>query len=186
MQRLGLEVEVLQAMPQLATTHADISVELEAEVEQLRELRLQLDRIANRLDALELMNQRMVGYGEGFRRSHLRRPNQPSPNIALRLARLAEAFAALSIGLVMVGLVLMILFAREYLLVGLVAMVTVLILAEAGFRRRLNQFVISLTIGLAIVNALILIWEFFWQIVIVLLFGAGLYIMWENVRELWT
>jgi hypothetical protein len=79
--------------------------------------------------------------------------------------------------------VLLIVFAREYLVFGLAAMIGLLVFLEAGFRRRLSRLISSLVIGLAIVSALILIFEFFWQILVVAVLAAGLYIMWENVRE---
>jgi hypothetical protein len=55
---------------------------------------------------------------------------------------------------------------------------------EAGFRRQLARVVDSLTIALAIVAALVLLWEWFWQIVVAAVLLAGAYIMWENLREL--
>ena len=84
----------------------------------------------------------------------------------------------------MVGIVLLIEFARQYLIFGLAAMIGLLIFIEAGFRRRLSQLVSSLVIGLAIVSTFILIVEFFWQIVVIGVLAAGLYIMWENIREI--
>ena len=44
--------------------------------------------------------------------------------------------------------------------------------------------VIGLVIGLAVVSAFILIVEFFWQIVVIGVLTAGLYIMWDNIREI--
>ena len=34
------------------------------------------------------------------------------------------------------------------------------------------------------VAALILIYEFFWQLVIAAVLGVGLYVLWDNLREL--
>jgi hypothetical protein len=76
------------------------------------------------------------------------------------------------------------LFARKFLVIGLAGLVTVIIFLEAGFRRQLERLITSLTIGLAIISFLILIFEFFWQIVVGLALLTGIYIMWENLREL--
>ena len=38
--------------------------------------------------------------------------------------------------------------------------------------------------ALAVVAALILLFEFFWEAVIIAVLVAGAYIMWENLREL--
>jgi len=69
--------------------------------------------------------------------------------------------------------------------VGLVVLVALMILIEAGFRRQLAQLVTSLTIGLALLAALILVVDFFWQIIVVVALISSGYIIWENLRELW-
>ena len=66
------------------------------------------------------------------------------------------------------------------------ALLSLLIFVEAGFRRRLSQLVTSVTIGLAIVSSFVLLFEFFWEVVVIGVLVAGSYIMWENLRELWT
>jgi hypothetical protein len=55
---------------------------------------------------------------------------------------------------------------------------------EASFRRQITRVISSLTTALAVFASLILIYEFFWQIVVVGVLVAGSYIMWENVGEL--
>jgi fatty acid desaturase len=117
-------------------------------------------------------------------RAHLQRAHHPASGERLRLNRFAEGWAAVSIGLMIVGFVLMVLFAREYLLFGLVSLVSLVVFIEATFRRRVTRLVASVTTGLAIVSALVLLFEFFWDVVIVLVLVAGGYIIWENIREL--
>jgi hypothetical protein len=80
----------------------------------------------------------------------------------------------------------MVLFAREYLIFGLVMLISLFIFIEAGFRRHLTSLITSVTIGLATVAALILLYEFFWSIVIAGVLLAGGYILFENLRELWS
>jgi len=118
-------------------------------------------------------------------RAHLKRAHQPETEMDLRFGRLAEVWAAVSIGLMMVGFVGLVLFARDYLVFGLVALVSLIVFVEASFRRRLPQLITSLTISLAIISALILLFEFFWEILVTMVLLAGGYIMWENARELW-
>ena len=117
-------------------------------------------------------------------RSHIRRAHRPSTEIELRWSGLAEAFSAVSIGLLMIGVVLLVVFARHYLLFGLAAMIGALIFIESGFHRQLSRLVTSLTVGLAIVSAFVLIFEFFRPIVVALVLLAGVFIIWENFREI--
>jgi hypothetical protein len=117
-------------------------------------------------------------------RAHIHRAHRPSIESEYRLAGLAEFVAAVSIGGLMVGVVLLVVFARQYLVIGLGILIGVLIFVEAGFRRQLPRLINSLTVGLAVVSALVLAFEFFWQIVVVLVISAGVFIMWENLREI--
>ncbi|MCA9979616.1 MAG: hypothetical protein KDD89_02245, partial [Anaerolineales bacterium] len=82
------------------------------------------------------------------------------------------------------GIVLLIFFARNFLLVGTMALIFTISLIEAAFRRRLINFLNNMAIFLAVVASLILLYEFFleWLVMGVLL--AGLYILFINIREL--
>jgi hypothetical protein len=84
----------------------------------------------------------------------------------------------------MVGFVALVLFARPYLLFGLAGLLSVIIFVEASFRRQLARLVDAITIALTIVAALVLLFQFFWNIVILSVILAGSYIMWENLQEL--
>jgi hypothetical protein len=120
----------------------------------------------------------------GPARAHIHRAHHPASDAGIRLTRFAETWSAISIGLMMLGFVGIVLFARHYLFLGLTAMISIIVFVEAGFRRQLSRLITSLTIGLAVVAALILLYEFFWSIIVVGVIIAGSYIMWENIREL--
>ena len=55
---------------------------------------------------------------------------------------------------------------------------------EAGFRRRLARFIVSVNVALAIVGALVLLEQYFWSVIVLAVLGIGFYILWENLREL--
>ena len=74
----------------------------------------------------------------------------------------------------------------QYLLIGLISMLGVVALVEAVFRRRLGWLLSRLTNAIALAAALVLLYEFFWPLVIALLLAAALFILWENLRELWS
>ena len=97
---------------------------------------------------------------------------------------MAELWAAISIGLVMVGFVVLVLLGRPYLVFGLITLLSVLIFIEAGFRRQLARLVDSLTIILSVVAALVLLFTFFWEVAVLVVIVTGAYIMWENLHEL--
>jgi hypothetical protein len=75
-------------------------------------------------------------------------------------------------------------FETEHLILGLVLAVALFAFVEAGFRGRLTRFVSSANIGLAVVAALVLVYEFFWEAVVAVVLIVGLYVLWDNMREL--
>ncbi len=181
---LGVEAEAMQGQPHLKKS-------FEAHQEKIAALSRELSQVRAELAGDQALHgalgQRAAEVSAGYRgpqRAHIRRAHHPAPKTDLRLDRLAEFWAAISIGLMMVGFVALVLFARHYLVFGLAALISVIVFVEASFRRQLARLVDSLTIGLAIVAALVLLFEFFWQIVVVLVVLAGAYIMIDNLREL--
>jgi hypothetical protein len=157
--------------------------ELSGELEEARQV-LAADRAI--AEALERKEKKLKSGDKGSARAHIKRGYRPASETELRFDRVAEAWAAISIALSMVVLVALILFAREYLVFGLVALVSLLVFVESGFRKRLTELTTSVTVGLATVATLILVYEFFWQAVVASVLAAAAYMLWENVRELRT
>jgi hypothetical protein len=183
--KLGVEANAMRGQPhlrQLYTTHQE---KIEALSEELNQLRGQLAADQALLESLGLYAARLRAGQRSPARAHLRRAHHPASDARLRFNRFAETWAALSIGLMMISLVILVFFGQQYLVWGIVALVSLMVFVEAGFRRQLARLVTSLTIGLAVISALIVIYDFFWSIVILAVLLTGGYIMWENARELW-
>ena len=183
---LGLETDAILELPHMKSlfqAHQKKIFELSSEIDRMR-ADLATDEAL--LEALELYEKRTE---QGYKlepRAHIRRAHSPTSAVSLRLGRIAEAWAAASIGLVLLALVAIVLFARQYLFVGVVAMLTVVAVVEAAFRRRLGALIGNVTNLLAFFAALVLLYEFFWQFMIGVILLTGAYIMWENLRELWS
>jgi len=181
---LGLEAEAMVGHAHLVKHHVAHQEKIAALSREIGQLRAELagdDALAEALD--QHARQRLAG-NLGSPRAHIHRAAHPTPAADLRLSRVAEFWAAISIGLVMVGFVALVLFARPYLLFGLVGLLSVIIFVEASFRRQLARLVDAVTIALTIVAVLVLLFQFFWNIVILSVILAGGYIMWENLQEL--
>ncbi len=119
-------------------------------------------------------------------RSHLVRPPQPESGVSIRFGKVAELWSAVSISLMMVTVIALALFARQYLGVGLGGLVVLILLIEAGFKHSLLQFTYRFTVLLSFIAAGILLVEFFWPIIFVLVFMASVYILWDNLAEIFT
>ncbi len=186
LQALGLEVAALQGQRHLHKLFHRQRAYLTQQSRELGQLRAQAAADSALLEALGRYGASLHAGECGPARAHLQRPRQPTPPTELRFSRVAETWAALSVSVMLLGFVGLVLFARDYVLFGLVASITLFVVLEAGFRGSLIRFVTRTTICLAIAAALIIMYEFFWQLIIFGVIVAGAYILWDNLRELWT
>jgi hypothetical protein len=181
---LGVEVAALRE-------HSDVGGAYEVRRARLGALSGEVDRLRKREAADETVLETLDGYAGRLRagerepaRAHISRAHTPASDVELHTSRVAEVWAAVSVGLALIGLVAIIVFEREHLMVALVASIAVFAFVEAGFKGRLTKLVSSVNVGLAVVAALILAYEFFWQVVILGVLTLGLYVLWDNLREL--
>lgn len=183
---LWVEAAAMQAQPHMANQYAAHQREIDHLSAEIKNLRSQYAADGSLLESLTHYANQLSRGDWGPLRAHIRRAHQPASDIGLRLSRFAETWAAISIGLMMLGFVGIILFAQQYLIFGLISMLSILVFIEAGFRRQLTRLISGFTIALSIVSAIILVFEFFWQIVVAGVILAGAYIIWENIKELYT
>ncbi len=183
---LGMEAEAMLEQPHMKELYEQRRQRIGVLSEELDTLRAQLSTDGALREALGLHAARLdAGYKTGPR-AHIRRAHHPASETGLRLSRIAEIWAAASIGIVLLAFVGIVLFARQYLLVGIVSMLGIVAVVEAVFRSRLGWLLGRLTNALALVATLVLLYEFFWPLVIGVIILAGTYILWENLRELWA
>jgi uncharacterized membrane-anchored protein len=75
-------------------------------------------------------------------------------------------------------------FERQAIASALVFSIALFAFLEASFRGGLANLVGSVNVGLGMVAALIIVYEFFWQFVALAVLMVGLYVLWDNLREL--
>lgn len=182
---LGVEVAAAEGFPHLKKARQTQREQIEALSKEMNALRAELAATDATLEALRLYKDRVQSGDLGPVRAHIKHAHHPASDIGSAMSKLAEVWAALSTGVFMVGFVFIYFTTpARFWPIGLGLLLGVIVFVEAGFRRQLSQLVSSLTIGLALASALVLLFHFFWQIVIVGVLVAGAYIMWDNVREL--
>lgn len=182
--RLKITVEAMEDEPHLKQLHSDYRRQLakaEADLDTSQHEAMALREV---LDALNRHALRVRDGYQGNIRGHLERPREPMPEAAFRAGRLAEVWAAISIGLMMVAFVALVYFARQYLIFGLASLLGLYVFIEATFRGRVTRVVTSVTLALTVVAVLVLFYEFFWTILSGLTLAAGAYLLWQNLREL--
>jgi hypothetical protein len=155
------------------------------------ELSGELDRLRGKLATDEAVSESLAEYATRLRagerdqaRAHISRAHRPASEDELRVSRVAEAWAAISVSLMLISFVGIAMFEREHLISMLVFSIAFFAFVEAGFRGRLVNLVSSANIGLAVVATLVIIYEFFWQLVVAAVLVLGLYVLWDNLREI--
>ena len=158
---------------------------------RVAELSGELNRLRGKLATDEAVSESLGEYASRLRagerdqaRAHISRAHRPASEDELRVSRVAEAWAAISVSLMLISFVGIAMFEREHLISMLVFSIAFFAFVEAGFRGRLVNLVSSANIGLAVVATLIIIYEFFWQLVVAAVLVIGLYVLWDNLREL--
>jgi hypothetical protein len=161
---LGAAMRAMRDQPHLQGVSGEYGEQLRTQSAELAKLRAELSNAEALLQALDAYARQLRAGVREPPRAHIRRAHTPARTQPFRAGRLAEVWAAASIGLMLVVLVGLIYFARHYVIFGLSALIALFTFVEATFRGRLVRMVTSVTVGLAVVSALVLIYEFFWPI----------------------
>ena len=184
LKRLGVEVAAMR-------DRSHLDAHYKAETRRVGELSKDIDRLRAQLATDGAVSGSLKDYADRLRagerespRAHITRAHQPASETELRMSRVAETWAAASVSLMLISFVAIAIFEREHLISMLVFSIALFAFVEAGFRGRLVNLVASVNIGLAVVAALILLYEFFWHMVVAVVLILGLYVLWDNLREL--
>jgi hypothetical protein len=184
LRRLGIAAEATRSRSHLRELHEvqrERIAELSREVAGLRE---ELSTGAALSEALDDHANRLRNGERPPANTHIARAARPVPESEARTGRVAQLWASISVAVVLLMLTGILVYERQHLLFALVFAIAVLAFVEAGFRKRLGRFLVSVNIGLSVVGAFVLLDQFFWQIIVLSVVAVGLYILWENLREL--
>jgi hypothetical protein len=182
--RLYIAAEAVEDQPHLSQLHKQYRHQIEEAEDELASLQREAMELREVSAVIVQYSERVREGHAGSLRGHLERARKPMPEAAFRAGRLAEVWAAISIGLMMVVFVALVYFAQQYLVFGLASLLGLYVFIEATFRGRISRLVTSITLALAVIAALVLIYEFFWVILSGLTLAAGAYLLWQNLREL--
>jgi len=181
---LGVEVAAMRDQPHLAAPYTTKKTQLDELSEEVVQLRSQLATDSTISESLEGYATRLQAGEREPARAHISHALQPVLDNERRAGRVAEVWAAVSVGLMLMALVWIVVFERQQIASALVASIALFAFLEASFRGRLSNLVSSVNVGLGIVAALIIAYEFFWQFVALAVLMVGLYVLWDNLREL--
>ena len=184
LQALGLELSSMQGNPHLAKQHALLNRKVTALAEEVRGIRRESSENAALLESLT--NQ--LGWRRrGLRddpRAHIRHLMLPAKTSGRRFERASEAWAAISLSLLLLAIVGFLLLAPRFLAVGLAVLTLLFVLLESVLRRAFIQTASELTALLAIIASVILVLHFWHWILIGGLLALAIFLLLQRVREL--
>jgi len=137
--------------------------------------------------ALEALRHKAANLDKGLDtdpRGHIKELAQPVPTTDLRFNRIAEAWGAVSLSLILLGVVAMLVLARGHIWIGLLVMAGAVLLLESVFRGRYVTTVTGVAAILAVLSALLLVIHYWLWLIVVVLAGLALFLLFQKLREL--
>lgn len=138
---------------------------------------LRLAAIGARLDALARGEQEPPG-------AHLRHFPVPTSPAARRFGGVLEVWAAVSIGLLLLGLIYVLVVEPELGVIAAVMIIGVFLFVESVLRGTFAVVVSATTLTLAVVAVAVLALTFWTQGLVAVAVVAGLFVIWQNLGEL--
>jgi hypothetical protein len=180
---LELEVRALGVEGAFARSHDERLTELAAAEKELATSRAHRADVSDAIDASRAELSRLEAGDAGDPHAHLHHVMRPSPRAEIRYGKLVELWAAVSVSIMLLLIVGLIWFELVpwwgALLIGVVGYAII----EAILRRRFTELVLRATLLLAIVGAVVLVWEFRLQVILVGIIGLAVLIFADNIRE---
>ena len=183
---LGFDLMVIQDSSHLQPEVVELNRILASERETLAKKRRRLTVEQAKLEAISEIDVEDAPPNMALLRAHIKHSHKPQEKRSLRFNRVAEIWAAVSIGLMIIAVVLLVIFARPFLGYGLVGLLLLMITIEAAFKRQLANLVRWIAIILAVFSLMVLVVQFFWYIILAGVVITGVYMIISNLRELFS
>ena len=151
---------------------------------ELAALRAKAASLADALDAARNALAAAESGQAGDPRAHLRHDHRPQPTAEQQYGRLVEFWSAISAGILVIVLAVMLYRGNVPIWVAFLVTVGGYFAIEAAFRRRLVQLVLRLTLVFAIVGAIVLAVAYLPLLIVAAVAGVALLAIVDNVREL--
>ncbi len=183
--QLDLEVRALQKSNHSQELRRQQETELRNQSDALNDLFTTRAALAERIRATKLFLQQIEKTGNfGDPQGHIRRRRVPESETVLQQSKLAEGWAALSIGLLLFLFIGLMLSGVASWIAVLALVIGMFLLVEAFLYGKLERLLLNATIILAVLATGVLLWEFFWYVLIAGAVALATLIITDNVREL--
>lgn len=184
LQALGVQMTGMEGNPHLLARYRVLTVESAALQRELSGLRKEFSENGAVLAALRQRLGLLMSGRKPDPRAHIKRLAQPVPCKAMRFNRITETWGAISLSVILFGIVAIIVLARGWVWAGLLVLVSAFVVIESILRGEYNRTITRIAAVLTVISAILLIVHFWLWIIIVLLVGLGFFLLVQKVREL--
>jgi hypothetical protein len=181
---LQLELEALSHGVAPGPVRDATAAEVARTERALAETRRALAALGDRTEAAEDELARVEAGDFGDPRDHLRSPYRPMPAEVRRYGIVVELWSALGFGLLLLGMIAVAYFTDVGAWGAAALALAVYVALESAFHRRVLRLMLWVTLGLALVAAAILVWEFALQLLIAAVVAVAILTIMDNLREL--
>ncbi|HUH99065.1 MAG TPA: hypothetical protein VLZ89_17020 [Anaerolineales bacterium] len=181
---LGMKWKGLEGHPHLAKEYTRLGKEIGVLAADVRNLRRAHSENAVILQSLTERLERLKHGVQDDPRAHITNLNMPVTTRRMRFDRLAESWAAVSLSVLLFGIVALVLLAPGYMGAGLGIILTLFVVLESILRSAFIQTIGLVTALLALISAVILLIHFWFWIGIGLLLVVAVFLMFQRLREL--
>ena len=181
---LALEVQALHQTAYFNKLHQAQQEQLNAAQEDLRAYYARHMELTETWDASQAYLQKIKIGDWGDPQAHIHRKHLPEAPVG-KQTRLVELWAAISVGLLFFAFAVLLILAPSRWLIWASLLVIIFAAIEATLQGRLANFLLNVTIIMAVITSFILVKDFLWLIVIISLFAVVITTIVGNLRELW-
>jgi hypothetical protein len=180
----GAELEAIRHEANLQHEAEQVRAQIAELRERNRRQRLALTETHTRGEAIERRRERLASGIVDAPRAHVTRIATPTPAGSVAYGRVLELWAALSIGLLLIGLVVALLAAPAYGVIAAIILIAAFVFIESVLRGTVVALVNTVSVALALIASVILAIHFWVPLVIAGAIVAGVFVIAQNLREL--
>lgn len=184
LQAIGAQLKGMEGNPHLAKQYAALEKAKDALGAEVRALRREFSENAALLDGLSNRLERLRLGIPDDPQAHIRHLAAPVVAAQMRFERAAQAWAAISLSLLLLTIAALMVFSPAYLGAGLAVATILFLVIESILRGAFVETVAVITTLLAVISAVILLLHFWYWILIALLLGTAIFLMAQRLREL--
>ncbi len=181
---MTLEVQALSETDSTSALHASRSVSLALGEAELAGLRARQAAISDTVGALRRELAELEAGDRGDPQRHLRHPHRPVPTEETRYNVVVELWSAVSVGVLLLLVAGLVFLRLAPWWVALAIAVGGYVVIEAALRRRLTLLLLRSVLVLAVIAAVVLLYEFRLELVLAAVAGLAIVVVADNVREI--